>query len=199
LPPLNQERRDALTDAAIEILAESGTHGLSHRAVDERAEVPAGTTSNYFRSRDALLEAAAQRVVQLHFRWLADIREQHAGELNRERLIEILAGVVDESINPLRHRYLAMFHLALESTHRPQLQQSLAQLSETSVELTRGVHLGPGIDPSHEDIVLLHAFYNGVLFAGLVIPNSLGDSAPSDLVRTMLSKVLPAEQARKTG
>ena len=59
VPPPNNERRAQLADAAIELLAASGVHGVTHRAVDRRAGLPAGTASNYFRSREALLVAAA--------------------------------------------------------------------------------------------------------------------------------------------
>jgi hypothetical protein len=49
MPP-NPERRAQLLDAAIDILADTGVGGLTHRLVDERAGLPSGTTSNYFRT-----------------------------------------------------------------------------------------------------------------------------------------------------
>jgi DNA-binding transcriptional regulator YbjK len=51
VPPPNQRHRAELTDAAIALLAESGVHGVTHRAVERRAGLPTGTASNYFRSR----------------------------------------------------------------------------------------------------------------------------------------------------
>ena len=66
MPP-NPERRNQILDAAIDILCDDGVGGLTHRQVDSRAGVPAGTTSNYFRTRQALLEATAQRTVDLHW------------------------------------------------------------------------------------------------------------------------------------
>ncbi len=48
-------RRDDLLDAAICVLGESGIRGLTHRAVDAAAGLPAGSASNLFRTRDALL------------------------------------------------------------------------------------------------------------------------------------------------
>ena len=65
-PPRNTRRRSALADAAIEVLGTAGIHKLSHRAVDERAGLPAGTAANYFPRRDDLLAAAAERVAELH-------------------------------------------------------------------------------------------------------------------------------------
>src|SRR5262249_36596464 len=56
------ERRLLLTDAVIELLGTDGIHGVSHPKVDRQAGVPAGTTSFYFRTRKALLFAAATRL-----------------------------------------------------------------------------------------------------------------------------------------
>ncbi|MFC7482775.1 TetR/AcrR family transcriptional regulator [Luedemannella flava] len=56
-------RRDDLLDAAITVLGEGGMRALTHRAVDAAAGLPAGSTSNYFRTRDALLGAVIDRFV----------------------------------------------------------------------------------------------------------------------------------------
>lgn len=48
-------RRTLLADAALDVLADEGMRGLTHRAVDRRAAMPPGTTSAYFRTRAALL------------------------------------------------------------------------------------------------------------------------------------------------
>ena len=62
-PPRNTRRRNALADAAIEVLGTAGIHKLSHRAVDERAGVPAGTAANYFPRREDLLAGASEKLV----------------------------------------------------------------------------------------------------------------------------------------
>ncbi|MEU0274815.1 TetR family transcriptional regulator, partial [Streptomyces sp. NPDC006307] len=48
-------RVQALLTAAVEVIADEGLRGLTHRAVDGRAGVSAGSTSYYFRTRQALL------------------------------------------------------------------------------------------------------------------------------------------------
>jgi hypothetical protein len=52
-------------DAAIAVLAEHGARGLTHRAVDQAAGLPPGTTSNYARTRSALLELTLARIAEL--------------------------------------------------------------------------------------------------------------------------------------
>jgi AcrR family transcriptional regulator len=56
-------RREAIADAAVGVIADRGIRGLTHRAVDEAAGLPAGSTSYYFRSRAALLEAVVAHLV----------------------------------------------------------------------------------------------------------------------------------------
>ncbi|MGI5353970.1 TetR/AcrR family transcriptional regulator [Streptomyces sp. CA-252508] len=55
-------RADLIADAALTLLAERGMRGLTHRAVDEAAGLPQGSTSNYARTRQALLETAVRRL-----------------------------------------------------------------------------------------------------------------------------------------
>ncbi|MET9923041.1 TetR family transcriptional regulator, partial [Streptomyces sp. NPDC006435] len=64
-------RAALIADAALALLAERGMRGLTHRAVDERAGLPQGSTSNYARTRQSLLEAAVRRLAEREARVLA--------------------------------------------------------------------------------------------------------------------------------
>lgn len=55
-------RRELLVTTAVEIIAEKGMKGLSHLTVDARAGVPRGSTSNYFRTRAALVGAVLEHI-----------------------------------------------------------------------------------------------------------------------------------------
>src|ERR1700754_2709497 len=59
------ERRRELCDAAIQVLAEQGSRGLTHGQVDRCAGVPEGTTSYYYRTRAALLRGVGKRVAEI--------------------------------------------------------------------------------------------------------------------------------------
>ncbi|MFB6990793.1 TetR/AcrR family transcriptional regulator [Streptomyces sp. NPDC056304] len=63
-------RADLISDAALALLAERGMRGLTHRAVDERAGLPQGSTSNYARTRQSLLEATVRRLAEREARVL---------------------------------------------------------------------------------------------------------------------------------
>lgn len=58
-------------NCAIEILGTEGASGLTHRAIDHRLGFPEGTTSNYFRTKLAILEAAQESM------WKSDMEEMH--------------------------------------------------------------------------------------------------------------------------
>ena len=59
-----QTRRQAIAAGALDVLAEQGTHKLTHRSVDRHLGLPQGSTSYYFNSREALLMAAADALAQ---------------------------------------------------------------------------------------------------------------------------------------
>ncbi|MEV6389645.1 TetR/AcrR family transcriptional regulator [Nocardia xishanensis] len=56
------DRRTLIVDAAIELIASSGIRALTHRALDTALELPPGSSSYYFRTKRALIEAIADRI-----------------------------------------------------------------------------------------------------------------------------------------
>src|SRR5262249_22157954 len=134
-----------MTDAAIDLLATSGIHGLTHRAVEKAAGLPAGTAANYFRSREALLMATAQRIVELH---LADMDQATQAQKATAapsgaaggQFADMLAEALFVAATTQRNRYLAIFELWLEGARRPVLATALAGLADSSLRITAGHH-----------------------------------------------------------
>ncbi|BDT92816.1 hypothetical protein IFM12275_27920 [Nocardia sputorum] len=56
------DRRVLLVDTAIELIATKGLRGLTHRALDTELALPPGSTSYYFRTKRALIEAIVDRI-----------------------------------------------------------------------------------------------------------------------------------------
>ncbi|MGA9748382.1 MAG: hypothetical protein WBQ50_13070 [Nocardioides sp.] len=63
-------RREAIAVAAVELVAEGGSHALTHGKIDRRLGLPAGTTSNYARNRRDLVRLVIDRVADI-----ANLRE----------------------------------------------------------------------------------------------------------------------------
>jgi DNA-binding transcriptional regulator YbjK len=188
VPPVNEERRTLLADAALSVIARLGTAGLSHRTVDEEADVPRGTASNYFRTRQALLEAALRRVVGLHFGWIAEQRAAVTGPLDTAGIAVVMAAVIDQATTTHRAQYIAMFELALESTRSPALRAIMPEVFSTAESVLRDAH--DGAAPSAMELRMVAMFYNGAVFTSLVVPQLLNGLAPGEISRSMLERVL---------
>ena len=57
-------REELLLDAAIDVLGTGGMRQLTHRAVDTAAGLAEGSTSNRFRTREALLIGVLRRILE---------------------------------------------------------------------------------------------------------------------------------------
>jgi DNA-binding transcriptional regulator YbjK len=189
-PPPNLVRRRALADGALRVLAASGLHGFSHRAVDTAAEMPAGTAANYFGTRDALLGAAAERVLELHEQDMAAAHSLIAGPIDREGLVALLAMSLELSAKLPRDRYLAIYELTLEATRRPALQHTFDTMRDAAVEFTYDQHQTLGLTTSREDVATLITLFGGALFTLIT-----GQAGPVDaqtcgaLARTMVAGI----------
>ncbi|MHC1561240.1 TetR/AcrR family transcriptional regulator [Actinomycetospora sp. C-140] len=116
------DRRDVLADAAITVLARAGGRGLTHRAVDAAAGLAQGTSSYYFRTRSALLQACVDRLAA---RTLADMPTDGAAPATPDALVTVCVAVVGRWLAHDHERLLARWELALESTRRPELETAL--------------------------------------------------------------------------
>ncbi|WP_033436966.1 TetR/AcrR family transcriptional regulator [Saccharothrix sp. NRRL B-16314] len=57
-------KQQQVLDAAIRVLGTGGMRQLTHRAVDTEAGLPQGSTSNHFRTRDALITGVLGRILE---------------------------------------------------------------------------------------------------------------------------------------
>lgn len=102
--------RDRVADAAIEVLGELGLRALTHRAVDGRAGVPTGTTSNHFRTRAALLAGIVARLVERDRLW-----QQRPGPriTDADGLADAAAAYLERATGPERTASAARYTLFL--------------------------------------------------------------------------------------
>ncbi|MCO8274940.1 TetR/AcrR family transcriptional regulator [Actinoplanes sp. TRM 88003] len=122
----NTDRREAIADAAITLVAAEGLRSLTHRAIDRALELPAGSTSYYARTRRQLIELMVHRLAN---RTQADMAAGPASLLDRlavraadhrvrYALMVDLAGDPDlhpllTTASPVRAQFLATAEAAL--------------------------------------------------------------------------------------
>ncbi|MER8047484.1 TetR/AcrR family transcriptional regulator [Streptomyces sp. NPDC094032] len=114
-------RADRIGDAALDLLVERGMRGLTHRAVDERAGLPQGSTSNHARTRQALLETAVRRQVQREAAVLTP-DELPSADAGPQALVDALALALHRYLTDHRTLLVSRYELALEATRRPELR-----------------------------------------------------------------------------
>ncbi|SDW48480.1 transcriptional regulator, TetR family [Arthrobacter sp. cf158] len=125
------DRRTHLADAAIAVVATQGLKGLTHRAVDAQAGVAVGTTSNYFRSRAALVSAAVDRVEELDRLLLqqGQLEFPTSAASLAEQLAGAVIGLAHENAELTRARFvLALDQPEVVAAGHERLVSALAQL-----------------------------------------------------------------------
>ncbi|MEU3504352.1 TetR family transcriptional regulator [Streptomyces hundungensis] len=175
----NPERRTALVDAAIEVLAREGARGLTFRAVDAEAGVPAGTSSNYFSSRDDLFTQAGRHI---HVRMApdpAEVAEAMRPAPSRE-LVASLTHWVVRRMTAERTGYLAMLELRLEATRRPALRAELTRALRADLEANIRFHVDSGLPGDADTVRLLYLAVNGLLVEAFTLPGMFGEEETAE-------------------
>ncbi|MFC8426460.1 MULTISPECIES: TetR/AcrR family transcriptional regulator [unclassified Streptomyces] len=188
----NEQRRAALVDAAIEVLAREGARGLTFRAVDTEAAVPVGTASNYFASRDDLLTQAGARVYER----LQPDEELIARQRAAGRDREVYAGLMREVVGRVaafRTGYLALLELRLEATRRPELREVLTERVRADVEANVRYHEGSGLPGDATAVKLLYLALNWLIVEQLTLPDVFTPDERERLVTAAVERIVAAE------
>ena len=185
----NPERRAALLDGAIDVLAADGARGLTFRAVDAAAEVPTGTTSNYFRNRDELLTQAGGRIYERLQPDEATIAQSLSGPRDAERVQVLIQEVVDR-VSSYRTGYLALLELRLEATRRPDLRAVLTERIRADVDANVKYHLESGLPGDATTVKLLYLALNWLIVERLTLPDVFGEDEMRELVRAAVDRTI---------
>ncbi|OLF11468.1 hypothetical protein BLA60_10870 [Actinophytocola xinjiangensis] len=161
---MTPDRRTLIADTAIATLAAEGMRGLTHRAVDRAAGLAEGSTSYYFRTREALIVAALDRMAEQDGTDIGDL----GGVPTREGLAALMAGLLRRWLTDGRTRTLARFELTLESTRRPELRARLVEHGTGFVGLAEKLLAAAGADHPRRRAHELTAFVDGLLYHQLV-------------------------------
>ena len=120
--------------AALEVVAERGVEGLTHRAVAAAAGIPLGSTTYHFKTLDDLLAAA---IVQAKKATDADL-SHWASELRPEEdLVDALTRYITELLERSRDRIVIELELYMAALRRPQLLDLSREWDEALPDVLR--------------------------------------------------------------
>ena len=185
-------RREELLDAAITVLGERGIHALTHRTVDATAGLPAGSTSNHFRTRDALLNAVVERFAARERAAWEDLARRMYPTTPHE-LAHVLVLAAKEATGKLRTLTLARYAILVEAGIHPSLR---AQLSTTGAGVNawflQWLRVAGSTDPERDGPIIMN-HYTGLVLHDLAIPDPAFD--PTDQITALVTTVIRPRSA----
>ncbi|MGW6205583.1 TetR/AcrR family transcriptional regulator [Streptomyces sp. NPDC055089] len=180
-------RAALITDAALALLTERGMRGLTHRAVDERAGLPQGSTSNYARTRQSLLEATVRRLAEREARVLAPGELPMPGATpgggtesggstppgpsgpaappGPDALIAGLAAALHRYLTRHPDLLVCRYELALEATRRPGLRAFYDATGRQFREPLEALMTAAGSSEPERHALSLVAWCEGLMFS----------------------------------
>jgi len=184
--PLVSARRELLLDAAIRVLGERGVRAVTHRAVDAEAGVAAGSTANYFSTREALFEAIVERFSQRERASFdgvaAKVCPTSPAELGRA-----LAAGARDSAGPNRTLTLSRYALLVESANNPGLREQMAATGgRVSAWFANWLRLIGSTDPDYH-VHVVGNYLTGLVLHQLAIPDPHFD--PTEKIVSLLESL----------
>lgn len=119
-------RDERLLDAAIVVLGTGGMRRLTHRAVDAAADLPLGSTSNRFRTRDRLLVGVLRRILDRETQAWTTL-SAGAPIASTGALAEALGQLVARQVGPDRVLAQARRAIFVEAANHPVLQSEIVR------------------------------------------------------------------------
>jgi DNA-binding transcriptional regulator YbjK len=168
--PRGAARREALLEATLRIVADTGADAVTHRRVAEVAQLPLASTTYYFDSKEELLTAALELAAE------RDMARLHAIADDRRRLpaspddaVAAAMGPSGEEHDPAagRRSLLASYTLLLEAARRPALQALTRRWTEAYLTTISELLQRAGSAAPDEDAQVLLAAADGMLIAQL--------------------------------
>jgi AcrR family transcriptional regulator len=181
-------RREDLLDAAIQVLGERGIHGLTHRSLDAAAGLPAGSASNHFRTRDALLDAVVERFAARERANWEDIAAAQVWPTTPQELARVLAIFARDATGPQRTLTLARHVILVEAAIHPSLR---AQLTVTGGRVnawfTNWLRISGSADAERDAPIIMN-HWTGIVLHQLANPDPAFD--PYEQILALVTTLL---------
>lgn len=176
------DRRTALLDAGIELVADHGLGGLTPAAVDTRARVSAGSTEEWFPTRQALVEGVTQRCIEREMEMAAGSEGEI--EASPEGLASAFGAFAHRALGEDRAVTLARYVLHAEAARTPSLRAFYAvgadEVDTWALDLVRRA----GSRHPERDFGIMANYVTGLVFHELALPTPAFD--PADRVRDLI-------------
>lgn len=158
------DTRERALRAAVDEVGDHGIRALTHARVDARAGLPKGSTSNWFRTRSALVAGLVAHLADQE-RAMAPVSQVATAD----ELVDVICSMVERASGPDAARTRVRLALSLEAAHSPHLRIPLQEQRGAFVAWTAGLLAQVGAKHPDEAARTLLACGNGLLFHRLTV------------------------------
>lgn len=157
--PRGAARRDALLDAVIQIVAQFGVDGVTHRRVADVAGLPLASTTYWFASKEEMLTAALEAAAERDLAWLKAVADELEGTDDVPgAIVALLYDPIEEQLRNSRSSLLGAYALLLEAARRPALREIASRWTNGYITTTAHLlELGGSQDPIDDARVVVAA------------------------------------------
>lgn len=176
------ERRGAIIDAALQIIATRGLGAVTHRAVAREAKVPLAATTYYFASKEEILREALESLAAAEVERLGKLAAE-IGELGSREAAGVAlskALLPDGQAGP--RAWLAQFEIYLEAARNPALRPAVEARREAFVRLAETALRAAGAPEPAKRAEIGVAGLNGILFDRV---RELGDDPEATMLASL--------------
>ncbi|AGZ38687.1 TetR/AcrR family transcriptional regulator [Actinoplanes friuliensis] len=148
------ERKTRIVDAAVDVIAEHGVAGTTHRRIAAAADVPLGSLTYHFDGLDDLLAQAFRR----HAERMSRSYEAAFSQVEtREQLIDAITDLIHGGAGADPHDWAVAYELYLAALRDPALRsvtESWMRTSRTVLERFMDATTARGVDALVEGLVM---------------------------------------------
>lgn len=156
------EGREALIEAALEILVDGGLKAVTYRAVAVRAGVTHGLVRYHFRSLDALVHAAVRKAAHRSIR-LTSLESEEGG-------IDGFAAGLADNVRTEPNQHAMMYEIAMESLRRPELGVEMRAVYDDYISAVRRELERAGVSEETDTLArVVFAALDGLVLQQLIL------------------------------
>ena len=188
-----ETRKALVLDAAVEVIAEHGLEGVTHRAIAGTAGVPLSTTSYFFTSLDELIGAAVTRIadgvltdVEALVAEASTVVDDDSRQAYVDRLLEV--------VTTRERQILVQFEGYLGATRRPDLVEPVQRIIDAYEHAAAAVLGVLGASDPDRQARQLVALLDGFALQRIVSPRPDDNELLREAVRTFAASWLPARE-----
>ena len=165
----SEDRRKALIDAVVRLLAREGAKGVTHRAVAREAGASHGLVRYYFKTSDDMMSAALKSFMERQVAATVALSSQ-VPPGQGDMIWHLAAAYLSNRLEYGREGEIARYELFLHATRNEALRPALEEWAEVYLSLFETEYQARGLNDARGRAVRILYIINGMMLHQLATP-----------------------------